>query len=42
MNAMADAPAPRVTVSVSFLMTMMLVSLFASSLYVPSLPRIAD
>ena len=42
MKAMADAPAPHVKVSVPFLMTMMLVSLFASSLYVPSLPRIAD
>jgi DHA1 family bicyclomycin/chloramphenicol resistance-like MFS transporter len=41
MTAPANAPAAPAAVSVPFLMTMMLASIFAASIYVPSLPRIA-
>lgn len=42
MTADDGRPAKQPAVSVPFLMTMMLASIFASSIYVPSLPRIAD
>ena len=42
MNITAGAPAAPAAVSVPFLMTMMLVSIFAASIYLPSLPRIAS